>query len=347
MKLAKLDVVLHPAAFTLIHLNADMPLVVLYCIQVLHPADGDGGVPLNDGQEVAGLSIAVGHPLRHSRSEGIRAHIGEDQLLQCAVAGLQRRLDGCTQRHRLIRINGGVGHGAEHFPHCPADQIHPGGPADEDDAIQLLGRQVGVAQGPLYRLAQPQQKGLGNFLELAAVQPDLVLLPVQIKAHRCGMLTAKLQLAGFRLLVEGGIGLGVQSLRIQSTALDKMGGQQSGKILSAQKIISGNGLHLHDSLEQLQHRNVKGPSSQIKNEKLRLPVLLVDTVCQRRCRRFTDQAFHLETGNFRRLFGCLPLGVIKVCRHTDDRFGNWLPEISLGVAFQSAQHKGRQLDGSE
>jgi len=72
-------------------------------------------------------------------------------------------------------------------------------------------------------------------------------------------------------------------------------------------------------------------------------LFLVKPIGQCSCRRLVDDALYFETGNLAGVLRCLTLGVIKVGRHGDDRFGNLFAEIVFRCLLQLLQDHCRHL----
>ena len=79
----------------------------------------------------------------------------------------------------------------------------------------------------------------------------------------------------------------------------------------------------------------------------RLVLPLVEPVSQSRRRRLVDDALHFEPGNPPRILGRLPLRVVEISRHRDDRFGHFLAQVVFRRLFQLLQDHRRDLRRSE
>ena len=74
-------------------------------------------------------------------------------------------------------------------------------------------------------------------------------------------------------------------------------------------------------------------------------LLLVEPVGERGGRRLVDDAEHLEARDLAGLLRGLALRVVEVRGHRDDRLGDGVAEVRLGVALQLAQDLGADLLG--
>ena len=101
-------------------------------------------------------------------------------------------------------------------------------------------------------------------------------------------------------------------------------------------------LDLDHALAHFQNRNVERAAAKVVDGN-RLVLALVEPVRQRRRRGLINNALHFEAGNLPGIFGSLPLRVIKVCRHGDDRFRHLLAQVVFGRFLQLLQDQRRNL----
>ena len=112
------------------------------------------------------------------------------------------------------------------------------------------------------------------------------------------------------------------------------------EVVAAEMRVAVGRLHLDDAFAHLENRDVERAAAEVVDGD-RLVLLLVEPVRQRRRRRLVDDAHHLEAGDLAGVLGRLPLRVVEVGRHGDDRLGDRLPEILLRGLLQLLQnHRG-------
>ena len=114
----------------------------------------------------------------------------------------------------------------------------------------------------------------------------------------------------------------------------KVGDDAVGEILSAQEGVAGRGAHLHHARERLEDRHVEGAAAQIDDQEGVFGILVLQTVGQRRRRRFVDQAAHRQTRKLRGGHRGLALDLVEIGRHRDDGLGHGRSEIRLRVGLQ-------------
>ena len=105
------------------------------------------------------------------------------------------------------------------------------------------------------------------------------------------------------------------------------------EVVAAEVGVAVRRLDLEDALAQLEDRDVEGAAAEVVDGDL-LVVLLVEAVGERRGRRLVDDPADLEAGDPAGVLRRLALGVVEVGRDGDDRLGDLLAEIRLGVGLQ-------------
>ena len=107
--------------------------------------------------------------------------------------------------------------------------------------------------------------------------------------------------------------------------------------------VTGRGLHLENTVGDLEDRDVKGATTEVKDQDGLLGWTLVETVSQGGGRGLVHDAQHFETGDLTGFLGGGALGVVEVGRHGNNGLGDGLAEVGLGVTLELHQHAGRDL----
>ena len=105
------------------------------------------------------------------------------------------------------------------------------------------------------------------------------------------------------------------------------------EVVAAEVGVAVGRLDLEDALAQLEDRDVEGAAAQVVDGDL-LVALLVEAVGQRRRGRLVDDPLDVETGDAAGVLGRLALRVVEVGRDGDDRLGDLLAEVRLGVRLE-------------
>src|SRR5215213_2055649 len=114
----------------------------------------------------------------------------------------------------------------------------------------------------------------------------------------------------------------------------------SVEVIAAEVVVPACGLDLKDALTEREDRDVKRSSAEVEDEDGLLP-LLVEPVGECRGGRLVDDTLDVEARDAACVFGRLPLGILEIRRHGDDRLGNLFAEIRFSVPLQLLQdHRG-------
>ena len=123
--------------------------------------------------------------------------------------------------------------------------------------------------------------------------------------------------------------------------------QTQVKVFTAEERVTVRRQHLKLVLPvhfgDFNNRNIKGTATQVVDRDRTIPLRLIHTVGQCRCRRFIDDALDFKACNFARIFRRLALGIVEVCRHGNDRLGDRLAQILFRGLLHLAQYFGRDL----
>ncbi len=108
-------------------------------------------------------------------------------------------------------------------------------------------------------------------------------------------------------------------------------------------VYASGRLDLKDAIPELEDGYIKGATSQVVDEH-RCLLLPVDTVSKSACGRFVDDPEHLEACDLPCVFGRLPLGIVEVGGHRDDRFCNLFTQVLFRIHLQLLEdHRGDLL----
>ena len=109
------------------------------------------------------------------------------------------------------------------------------------------------------------------------------------------------------------------------------------EIIPAQLRIAAGGLHLKDPIAHFQQGHIKRAAPQVKHQH-RLATGPIETIGQRRRRRFINNPLHIQPGNPPRIARGLPLGIVEIGRNRNHRAGHGLAQIALGFVRQLPQN---------
>jgi hypothetical protein len=104
-------------------------------------------------------------------------------------------------------------------------------------------------------------------------------------------------------------------------------------------------LDLEHAVADLEHRHVEGAAAEVEHQDRLVLALLVEAVGERGRGGLVDDAQHLEAGDLAGLLGGGALGVVEVGGHGDDRLGDGVAQVGLGVALELHERAGRDLLG--
>ena len=115
------------------------------------------------------------------------------------------------------------------------------------------------------------------------------------------------------------------------------------EIIAAQVVVAGSCQYLDNAVADLDDRHIESTAAQVVYHDFLL-FFIVQAVCKGCRRRLVDDTFYIQPGDLSCVLGSLSLGVIEICRNSDDCFRHFLAQIILRVCFQLLQdHSGDLL----
>ena len=112
------------------------------------------------------------------------------------------------------------------------------------------------------------------------------------------------------------------------------------EVVAAEVRVTVGGLDLEDAVAQLEDRDVERAAAQVVDGDL-LVLLLVQAVGQGRRGGLVDDALDVEPGDAAGVLGRLALRVVEVGRDGDDRLGDLLARVRLGVCSSASAGSSR------
>ena len=282
-------------------------------------------------------------------SQRQRGDIQQQHVLDVALENA--RLHGGAERHDLVRVHALVRLTAKEGLHRVDDLGHAGHAADQDHFVDVGLLQAGVLQGLFARA-----DGLGDQVFHQGLELGARKLDVQVQ-RTAGVHADERQvdlvLGGGRQLLLGLFGLFLQALQgqlvlaqVSAGFLFELVGQEIDdpqvEVLAAEEGVAVGRLHLEHAVADLEDRDVESAAAQVIDGDL-LAVVLVQAVGQGRRGRLVDDAQDFQAGDLAGVLGRLTLGVVEIGRNGDDRLGDFLTQVTLGVFLELHQDEGRNL----
>ncbi len=111
------------------------------------------------------------------------------------------------------------------------------------------------------------------------------------------------------------------------------------QVVAAQVRVAVGGQHLEDVVADIHDGDVERAAAEVEHGHL-LVLLLLQAVGQRRGGGLVDDALHLEPGDLAGILGGLPLGIVEVGRHGDDRALHLVAQVVLGGLLEVLENHG-------
>ena len=301
---------------------------------------GDRGIAGNERRHDAAQRLHAQRQGRdveqHHLPDGARQHTG---------------LDRRAHRHHLVGMHFFVrlftGQAADEF----LDHRHACGAADENDFIQILLGHLGVSQRLLERTDAALHQIRRHLLKLRPGQHVVEVFGAggiggdegevdrglrhggQLHLGTLRRLAQPLQRLPVLPQIDAMLALELVSQPVHDTLVP---------VIAAQVGIAVGGLHLKDALADLKDGDIEGAAAKVEDQN-RLRLFLVQPVRQAGRRGLVDNTQHLQPGDLTGVLGGRALGVVEVCRHSNDGLAHRLPQIGLGVRLHFLQDHRREL----
>ena len=114
------------------------------------------------------------------------------------------------------------------------------------------------------------------------------------------------------------------------------------EVITAQMGVARRGFDFEDAFTHFKNRHIKRAATKVEDQH-GFTGFFVQAIGQRRCRGLVDDAQHIQACNLARISCSGTLGIIEIGRHSNDRIGDFLPQVFGGVLYQLAQHHGGNL----
>ena len=339
LELAECLVVARHLPLALEHVDLDLGLRIFGRREDLALAGRDGRVALDESREHTAL--------------GLDAERQRRDVEQQDVLDLTRQhtcLDGRADGDDLIRVDALVGLFAGQLLDPLLHRGHARHATDQDDVVD---RPVlaGVGDGLLGGSDEPIQQIGDELLELGPRQRQVQMLGAgRIRRHERQVdlgdgggrqldlgLLGRLVQALQRHLVDGQIDA-LLTLELRAHPVD----DRLVEVVATQVVVTGGGLDFEHPVADLEHGHVERATAQVEDQD-RLVGALVQAVRQGGCGRLVDDPLDIEAGDLAGVARGLPLRVVEVRGHRDDRFGDRLAQERLGVGLELLQDHGADL----
>ena len=116
------------------------------------------------------------------------------------------------------------------------------------------------------------------------------------------------------------------------------------EVIAAQAVITGGGQDLDNAVVNFQNGHIEGAAAQVVDHDL-LGLLLIHAVGQGRGGGLVDDTLDLQASDLAGILGGLTLSIGEVGGDGDNRLGDGLAQIGLGVTLQLLQDHGADLLG--
>ena len=249
----------------------------------------------------------------------------------------------------FIRVHALVAFLAEQLLHDRLNARHASLSADQHHFIDLARINARVLHALPRRTNRSLQNVLNHAFELRPGQLlDQVLRPAGVRGDERQI---DLRLHRGRKLDLGALSRVTQTLQCHLIALaaqiealvflelvNQPVNQPLINVVAAEVGVTVGSLDFNHAFADFENRNIKSPAAEVVHGD-GLVLTFIESVSERGRRRLIDDSLHVEPGNLPGIFGRLPLRVVKVNRHSDERLGHLFAEIVFRRFLQLLQNQ--------
>ena len=340
LEVAEQLVVTDELTLTLEHLDLDSGLEIGGGREGLGLLGGDGGVAVDQtGEDTAeGLD-----------TQGQRGDIEQQNVSD--LTSQDGTLDGSTDGHSLVGVDGLGGFTAKDGLDGVGDLGHTGHTTDQDDILDLAGLHVGILEGLADGLNGAADQGVDQRLEVGASHAEVDVLgtagisgdegQVDLSLKRRGQLNLGL-LGGLTDTLDGHAVTREVKTGLLLELADDVTDQVDVEVLTTQVGVTVGGLDLEHTLLDLQNGDIESTTAKIVDGDNTVSLLL-QTVGQSGSSGLVDDTQDVQTGDLTGVLGGLTLRVIEVGRNGNDGVLDGLAEVVLSSLLHLAEDETTDL----
>ena len=242
---------------------------------------------------------------------------------------------------------------AEELLHDVLHLRHAGHAADQNDFVDLAGRQPGVLERLAARLDGLLDEVIHQRLELGARELQGQVLrtggvrrderQVDLGLRRGRELDLRL-LGGFLEPLQRELVVAQVDALLLLELVGEIVDEPHVEVFAAEERVAVRRLHLEHAVADLQDRDVERAAAEVIDRD-GAGLLLVEPVGERGRGRLVDDAQDFEAGDLAGVLGGLALRVVEVGRHRDDGLLDLLPEIGFRGLLHLLKGEGGDLRG--
>ena len=183
-QLAELHVLVGDGMLALVDGEPQFGLIVVERPDLVFAADRHGAVAVDDRQQEVVVRFARRVALRDFDAERVGADVGQDDLFELGGACLHPGRDRRAERDGPVGIDMAQRQAPREPRHGAGDDGHPARAADEDQLVELVRGNLGIAQRAFEWLAHALDERFGQRGEPRLVHGPSPRLPADRQVHR-------------------------------------------------------------------------------------------------------------------------------------------------------------------